>query len=168
MNTINRLDQKITQNKNAFQYLLGLPNSAIFAVLDDFKKLAYISYSTNLKHRIGQICSDISDNSFKVALSIENSRLEILETNVDKNFINYYVQEYRNKGYTVYEERLPVQYSFSIVFDIKNRNIMVVAKLKRNDKIVLGNFADIETAKKFLGYVKENNHTNNLIYSIYG
>jgi hypothetical protein len=157
---------------NVFQYLLDAPNEAIFAVINDFNKTIYVSYTHDLQRRLGIITSEILSGYWfeynELETNTKNIDFRILETNVDRVLVKYYIDDYRNKGYSVYGKKIPLQYKFRIEFGVVSKGVEVIAVNKRNDKICLGKFQNFEEASNFLSYVNRNNKSMNLIYSIDG
>lgn len=148
--------------------LLKLPRSVIFAIINDSSKKAYISYTSNLQRRLGVISSEILDGISSIGNVTEKIEAKILETTNDKVLVKYFIADYRNKGYTILTEKIPLEYKFKTFLSIDEGNVKVVAVNKRNDKIILGTFKNIETANNFVKFIETNNLTKNLIYSIYG
>lgn len=143
--------------------LMRLPRSAIFAIINDFDKTVSISYTTNLQQRLGLISSDYLQRN----ISMENLEEKILETHADSVLVKYYMDDYRNKGYTVIGTKIPLEYRFKVELSIVDGNVKVIAANKRNDKITLGTFESVGMAEDFLSYITRNNLSKNLIYSIY-
>lgn len=160
---------------DVFQYLLTVPDNVIYAIIDDFNHKVELSYTSVFKRRLGTILDELSN---KVSSIENNTRFDekndnigaikitakILEISSDSNLVKYYIDHYRNLNYEV-SSKIPLQYSFNI--EIDNDKVNVIARNKRNKKITLGKFDSIELATEFLDYVKANNVTDNLIYSIY-
>lgn len=139
--------------------------ACIFAIINDFTKVVSVSYTTNFQQRLNQISTDF----YNRGISLENYTARILETCCDDRcFVKYYVDDYRNKGYTIIDGKLPLVYKFKIEFSIEEKSVAVVAVNKRNDKIILGKFTNIETANKYLLFITVNNISNNLVFSICG
>lgn len=151
--------------------LFEAPQRGIFAIINEFDKRIYVSYTKDLQARLGTISSEILNGLWKFPLMTEDRNkltLKVLESSEEKVFVKYYIDHYRNLGYTVYNEneRVPLELHFGLVFGVDERSVNVVAINKRNDKIVLGKFRNIETATRFLEYAQKYNASKNLVYAI--
>jgi len=154
-----------------FQSLLNLPKQAIFILINEKDKKVYISYSSKFHNKLGSIAEQIRDNTWRWKEMIKDKKkleLKILETNIERHFVNYYRNEYRNNGYTLYNEteRIPLQYQFKIQYS--SRRVLVVAVDKRWTRTILGRFETYEEARGFLFYIGHNNPAGSLVYSING
>lgn len=102
------------------------------------------------------------------AMTGDMAKLElvILEQRLEKNFVKYFLDEYRNDGYTIYneKERIPLEYRFKIEYGEKS--VFVVAVNKRKEKVRLGTYRKFKDAQRFLRYITKNNPANSLVYSI--
>lgn len=153
------------------QNLFNLPKQAIFVLLNERDKKVYLSYSSRLPQKLGSIVSEMSGGTWRYKEMIKHKkrlRLVIIETNIQKNFIQYYKNEYLKKGYELYnaKEKAPLLYEFKIIYT--QRKVLVVAVNTRNDKTILGRFNTYEEARGFLLYIQHNNPTNSLCYATNG
>lgn len=152
-----------------FQTLVSLPKQAIFVLLNEKDKKAYVSFSSRLSYKLGSIVTEMNEGTWRYKFMTRDRKklsLVILETSVQKHFVKYYKDEYRNNGYELYNEseRIPLQYRFVINYT-KNR-VLVVAVNNNNDKEILGKFKTYDEARGFLLYIQHNNPANSLCYSI--
>jgi hypothetical protein len=158
------------------QQFLSIPEAAIFALVNHSDKRVYISYSARLHQRLGAIATSMFQGLWKFPqMSKDWYKLEltILETRIDKCFVKYFIDDYRNKGYDIYNgtDKVPLGYKFRIDLDLTSSQssvsrALVVAVNKRNEREILGKFRTMTEAKKFLKYVSKNNPCNNLVYAI--
>jgi hypothetical protein len=154
-----------------FQSILALPKQAIFVLLNEKDKKVYISYSTKFHSKLGSIAEQIHDHTWRWKDMIKDKKklqLQILETSVQKNFVKYYRDYYRNKGYELYneKERIPLWYEFKLGYT--QRKVVVFAVDGHWNKTVLGRFDTYEEARGFLFYIRHNNPAHSLCYSIKG
>lgn len=154
-----------------FQSFLNLPKQAMFVLINEKDKKVYISFSTRFHTKLGSIVTQMRDGTWRWKDMIKDKKkleVKILETRVEKHFVNYYRTEYRNKGYTLYNEteRIPLQYEFKINYT--SRRVLVVAVDRNYKKTILGRFETYEEARGFLFYVGHNNPSNSLVFSING
>lgn len=155
--------------------LLTLPKTAVFALINDFDKRVYVSYSTTFKTRLMGIIEQISTKRWKyrgMLNELKHIRLVILDKNLPEHelkiFTKYHRDMYRNNGYRFYnKEKVPLQYSFSIRFTDRKNAICVVAFNSRKEPTILGYFETIELAQEFLVMVKDRNlnPSQNLVYA---
>lgn len=142
---------------------------AVFAIINEIDKRVYVSYSSRLHQRLGIITSEILAGDWKYPQMIEDSsklNVLILEQRDCKVFVKFFIGQYKKLGYSIYNdsEKIPLEYKFKMEYT--NRNILVLAVNKRNEKEVLGTFKMFEDAQNFLSYIMNNNPTKNLVYSI--
>lgn len=154
-----------------FQDFLNQPKECLFVLVNEKDKRVYVSFSTRFHARLGTIMEQLRDGTWRWKDMIRDRKklsLAILETTVQKNFVKYYKEQFQKNGYTVYndKEKLPLVYKFRI--DYSQRKVLVVAVNARNDKTVLGRFDTYEAARGFLLYVRHNNPSNSLVFSING
>jgi hypothetical protein len=140
----------------------------MFVLINEKDKKVYISYSSKFHSKLGSIVSYIRDNTWRWKDMVKDKKkleLKILETRVERHFVNYFRNEYRNNGYTLYNEteRIPLQYQFKIQYT--SRKVLVVAVNKMWKPIVLGRFETYEEARGFLLYIGHNNPAGSLCYS---
>lgn len=92
--------------------------------------------------------------------------LIILDNTNTKNFVKYFIDQYRKQGYYIYNDtdKLPLTYRFRIEYT--TRAVLVVAVNKRNEKEILGEFQYVGDAQEFLAYVMQNNPSKSLVYSL--
>lgn len=144
-------------------------DQAIFALVNDSDKRVYVSYSSRLHQRVGTILSEILAGDWKykqMVLDRDKLAFVILEQQDTKNYVKYFIDQYRKQGYYIYNgtEKIPLEYRFRIEFD--NRNILVCAVNKRNESITLGTFSMYDAANEFLQYVSSNNPAKSLVFAI--
>lgn len=149
---------------------LSRVDQGIFAIINEQDKRVYIGCSTRLHQRIGTINGEILEGTWKYKQMIVDKNclvFLVLDNNPDKLFVKYFIDQYKKKKYTVYNdtERLPLEYRFRLEILSQDR-VIVVAVNKRNDKIVLGEFDRIMPAREFLKYINRNNPSKNLVFAV--
>jgi hypothetical protein len=163
-----------------FQTFLRLPPAAIFALINETDKKVYISHTTRLPTRLGEMVDKMTLGTWKFpAMTQDKHKLElkILEqSNTESRyFVQYFVSEYRNMGYTIYNEteNLPkgytfqIQYSFDTIAFRMDELVSVIAINSQYEKIVLGKFQHPQEAEDFLeNVVKKNNPAGSLVFKI--
>jgi hypothetical protein len=149
--------------------LVSPVDSVIFALINETDKRVYVSYTSRLHQRLGTILSEILEGDWKFKEMIQDKdKLEcvILEHRIEKNFVKYFINDYRNKGYYIYNssDKNPLEYRFRI--DITYHKVLVCAVNKRNEREILGEFSMFDEASEFLEYITVNNPTKSLVYKI--
>lgn len=149
--------------------IVSRTDNAIFALHNKTDKRIYISYSSRLHQRLGTILSEIVAGEWKFKTMVEDKdklELIILDNTNTKNFVKYFIDQYRKQGYYIYNDtdKLPLTYRFRIEYT--TRAVLVVAVNKRNEKEILGEFQYAGDAHEFLAYVMQNNPSKSLVYAI--
>lgn len=129
------------------QDIQNLPNSCVYGFINDSTKEYYISYSQNLKSRIGAIIDsvDVVKNGVRldVFCLVDSKEYKMLLAEVYKR--KYEALGYRNLGgaaeYINYKAK--VQYSWDL------KLVYVVLSNKRKDKKIVGVFKTIQEADEF-------------------
>lgn len=131
----------------SLQDIQNLPNSCVYGFINDSTKEYYISYSQNLKSRIGAVIDSYDVIKEGVRLDIicllDNKEYKMLLAEVYKR--KYAYLGYRNLGgaaeYINYKAK--VQYSWDL------KLVYVVLSNKRKDKKIVGVFKTIQEANEF-------------------
>lgn len=135
---------------NSLRQIKKLPNSCVFGLISDSSKECYISHTTNLKARIGQII-DVNEDILK-----DDSRLVVFSSGFDdmlykRIYAQYWLDKYINDGYSnvgpvdnYINGRIKVQFSQYI------KLVFVMYENKRKDKIILGVFDTVNEANEFV------------------
>lgn len=166
------LPQIETPLSDSFSMLLSQPVGAIFALVNEFDKRVYVGYSATLQTRLGAISGEILNKTWKYQAMIDDCnklQLKILETRLELNFVKYYMDQYRNMGYEIYNAtaKVPLKYTFSIsVFGTVGDVKVVATSSNRANVIVLGSFKKFDQATEFLIYITNNNPTGALVYNV--
>lgn len=129
--------------------LQNLPQNAVFGLISDSSKECLISYSSNMKCRIGQILED-NKNVIK-----EDTRLVIFDTIQDLEYKLIYTEYYRKKyldmGYrNVGSSVQYINYKVKVQFSEYLKEALVVLVNKRKDKKVVGVFKSVDEANSFV------------------
>lgn len=127
-----------------------LPQEAVFGLISDSTKECYVSYTSNLKSRIGLILTDNED------ILKEDTRLVVFVDGIHDlkyklMYAQYYVDQMVDAGYKIVGSpdkyinyRVVVQYSSML------NEALVLLITKRKDKQVVGVFKSIEEANSFV------------------
>lgn len=149
--------------------MISTSDSVIFALINEIDKRVYVSYSARFHQRLGTIQSEILGGDWKYKQMIDDQPklvCKILENQNTKNFVKYYIDQYKKQGYYIYNgtEKIPLEYKFKM--EITNRNVLVCAVNKRNEKTVLGTFKMYQDAQDFYEYIMKNNPAKSLVYAL--
>lgn len=152
---------------NVMQTLTYLNQPGVWAFVNDRDKIVYLSYSSNILSSVSRNTRELHDKSHPCRRMIQHKpilRFELLESNCQKAKLGYWIDFYRNKGYSfyrnrngevTYKARITITDEFLIHVQLVNR---------RNDKIVVGVFSDMEEAKSFT-QTYYSNKIHKIVYS---
>lgn len=166
-----------------FQQILELPPACIFALVNETDKRVYISHTTRLPTRLGEMVDKMTLGTWKFpAMTEDKQKLElvILERgDTEKYFVQYFIGEYRKRGYTIYNEteNLPRGYRFQIKYMLQGDwlskdyltrpGVLITAYLSNGETEILGKFHHPKEAEDFLeNVVKKNNPAGSLVFKI--
>lgn len=146
----------------SLQDLKNLPNSCIFAIINDNDSTCFISHTNNLKLRIGEILS-----SNKVNIN-EHSKLVILQEIEDYLYklilCEQYTKIYKDKGYSILCRNKPfIEYKVGIRLNNEKGQVNVCLYNKRKDFIIVGSFQYIFDAQDFISKY----YSGNMISPVY-
>lgn len=136
----------------------------IWAFVNDTDRIVYLSYSKNILSSISRNIKEISDKSHSCKKLIrDKSKIQILliEDRCQKAKLGYWVEYYRNNGYTLYRSNngeITYKTRVAITTDFL---VHVLLVNKRNDKLVVGVFNTMEDASTFI-----QKHYQNKIHKI--
>lgn len=141
-----------------------LPQDAVFGLISDSSKECYVSYTSNLKARIGLILTD-NENILK-----DDTRLVVFVDGIqDLKYKLMYAQYFRDRlvddGYKIVGG--PVKYiNYRVVVQYSSlfNEALVLLINNRKDKLVVGVFKNVDEANSF---VDEFYRTGNMIQPIY-
>lgn len=154
------------------QDLLDYSTPGVWGFFNDKDKRFFISYSNNILSAVSRNISQIQDkthtcrklirdlphlNFILLARSGQDTKeLKLLAVELSDSF--------KAKGYTPYNSKLLVSYKLRTVIT-KDYKIHVLLVNKRNDKIVVGVFDNIDEAHTFTQSSYPNNKVHKVIYS---
>lgn len=154
------------------QDLLDYSTPGVWGFFNDKDKRFFISYSNNILSAVSRNISQIQDkthtcrklirdlphlNFVLLARSVQDTKdLKLLAVELSDSF--------KAKGYTPYNSKLLVSYKLRTVIT-KDYKIHVLLVNKRNDKIVVGVFDNIDEAHTFTQSNYPNNKVHKVIYS---
>lgn len=140
--------------------LLELSRIGLFGLINDIDKRVYVSYSTNIICSVSQI---IESNKL---LKDDVNKLRIItfdcptyNKNIQKQYVMYYINEYRNKGYTLYHKFNHIRYKVDIEIVKELAYVKLISSNNKNN-VVVGVFDDIDKAKEFLSEF----YSNSFVY----
>jgi hypothetical protein len=151
--------------------LTELTCSGIWAFVNTKDKRIFISHSNNILSSVSRNISEIKDKSHscrKLLRDLPNLELLVLEADVlpqDRKIkVGKWMENYKNKGWTLYKDTPPVLYSIRTSIS-KDYKVHILLVNKRNDKLVVGVFTTMDEATQFLFTNYPNNKVHNVIYS---
>jgi hypothetical protein len=149
----------IFQPLNYFNELLKLPQMCVWALINEEKKLVFVSYSRNFFFNIGRTIETLNDGSHWASSDKENAKLIIIETINEENDLRvrarYWDEYFKKEGYKSYRKIKPINYRTRIE-TIKrasdNKLLLAVELISANyrNKLIVGVFDKIEDANKFI------------------
>jgi hypothetical protein len=123
-----------------------LPNSCVYAIINDSSKTCLIGHANDLQARIGVILA-----SNRIG---ENVRLEILEVLDDLEykllFCQQYINKYRADGFEVLNKKDYINYYVRLQYSKDFHKVNVVLYNKRRDKKIVGIFSNMNDARSFV------------------
>jgi hypothetical protein len=137
---------------NLMQTLTQLNQSGVWAFVNERDKIVYLSYSNNFLTSVSRNVRELTDKSHSCRRMIRDKsklQIQIIESNCHKARLGYWIDFYRNKGYSLYRNKngeVTYKVRISISEDYK---VFVMLVNKRNDKVVVGVFPNMEEAKVF-------------------
>ena len=140
---------------NLLSTLTSIPNNAIIAFINDFSKKVYILQGSKVRTLLMQNLTQIEDGEHNHLDSLDNYRLEVIETCYDRTHrllhTEYWYNQYEKIGYEVMARRCLLKYRYRIVLN-KQGLVVVSAVSRRNDQIIVGVFRKLKEAEEFVLY----------------
>jgi hypothetical protein len=153
---------------NLYPTLTNLSKPGIWAIVNERDRIVYLSQSNNVLSAVSRNISSIHDKSHSTRRLIRDKSLlsfvflEEVATETDRKLrLNYWIDNYRNRGYTFYRKKNGECLYTPKVFITTDFKVHVTLVNKRNDKLVVGVFNTIQEANQFV----ESNYPNTF-YSI--
>lgn len=152
---------------NLMQTLTQLNQPGVWAFVNDRDKIIYLSYSNNILSSVSRNVRELTDKTHSCRRMVRdrsNLRIQIIEPNCQKAKLGYWVDYYRNSGYSLYRNNNgEVTYKVrTMITDEYLIHVMLVNK--RNDKTVVGVFPNMEDANHFIQTYYQNN-IHRIVYS---
>lgn len=127
----------------------SLPENAVFALISDSNKECYISHTTNLRTRIGEILTYTND------VLKEDTRLVVLCTGFEdikykRIYAQYYVEKFKRDGYSIIGTDNYINYKAKIILAKELDRVAVVLVNTRKDKEIVGLFRSVDEAQEFI------------------
>ena len=153
--------------------LLNYSKPGIWGFVNDKDKRFFISYSNNILSSVSRNISQIQDKSHscrKLIRDLPNLQFVLLagSTSHDTKDLKILAMElidgFKAKGYTPYKDVTLVSYKLRTAIT-KDYKIHVLLVNKRNDKVVVGVFDNIDDSKSFISNNYPNNKISKVIYS---
>lgn len=138
-----------------------LLESGIFGIVNNRNKSIYIGYSLSMLESINRNLSQIRDQVHTCVphtTKVGNLQVLIIETCTKDQLKlkqSYWISEYRNKGYKIYNTRKPLTYRTRIVIDEDYKVLVQLVNLSK-DSFVIGVFNKVQEAVDFTNEVKKN------------
>lgn len=149
---------------NLLQTLNDMNTPGVWAFVNDTDKIVYLSYSKNIQSTVSRNIKEMADNSHSCKQLIKDKsklQLQVLEYNCSKAKLSYWIDNYRNKGYSLYRER-----NGEVVYRVKVKIIpeyfvhVTLCNL-RGTSTVVGVFDNMQEANSFI-----QTHYSDKIYNI--
>ncbi len=152
--------------------LLEYSKPGIWGFVNEKDKRFFISHSNNILAAVSRNISQIQDKSHscrKLIRDLPNLQFVMLvgggcDIKTRKIRAMELIETFVSAGYTPYTNKLIVSYKVRVVVT-KDYKIHVLLVNKRNDKIVVGVFDNMDAASSFTQTNYPNNKVNNIIYS---
>lgn len=122
----------------------SIPNSCVYALINDLNMTCSVMHSNNLQSRLGAI---IEANGIGCRLVV----LDVLEDLEHKLLLcERYKLQYMELGYSIIVKRKYINYKVSIQYNKRFHKVNVVLYNSRRDKKIVGVFDNINEAKEFV------------------
>lgn len=153
--------------------LLNHSNPGVWGFLNTKDKRFFISYSNNILSSVSRNIAQIQDKSHtcrKLIRDLPNLQLVVLQkvdtrdTKTLKLIAMELMEGFKAKGYTPYKNVTLVSYKLRTVITTDYK-IHILLVNKRNDKIVVGVFDNIDDSESFISINYPNNKITKVIYS---
>jgi hypothetical protein len=154
------------------QDLLDYSTPGVWGFFNDKDKRFFISYSNNILSAVSRNIAQIQDKTHTCRKLIRDlphlNFILLARSNQDTKDLKLLAVElsdsFKAKGYTPYNSKLLVSYKLRTVITTDYK-IHVLLVNKRNDKIVVGVFDNIDDSKSFISINYPNNKITKVIYS---
>lgn len=142
---------------NLYRTLNDLSKPGIWAIVNERDRVVYLSQSNNILSSMSRNIDMIHDKSHPCRKLLRDKSLlsfvllEELHTETNRKLrLNYWINHYRNKGYTLYRRHNGEVSYTPKVFVTKDYKIHVTLVNKRNDKLIVGVFDKMDDATQFI------------------
>lgn len=152
--------------------LVKAPQKCVIGIINHDTKEFIITYTNNLKARIGAIIDQYGFMIFNaegyINTNVQVKILERAEGECRDYFINYYVDKYINLGYKskIKNNRTKRYNRVSIQYDDFLANVRVVLYTQAGEKEIVGVFKDMASADKFVAEYYSDRKLINKVLSI--
>ncbi len=128
------------------EYINKIPDSVVYAIVDDTAKSVYIMHSTKFRTKLGEVAD--------LMAGVQNSTLEyfcISAHPVYKLIMAEQVRlQYINKGYTIQNQTTPfIKFTPGIRIDATGQTVLVYITSSRGLREVVGVFGSMSAAEAF-------------------
>ena len=138
---------------NLTQTLIEMNKPGVWAFVNDTDRIIYLSYSKNIQSTISRNIKEVMDNSHSCKRLIKDKsklNLVVLEYNCEKAKLNYWLDHYRNDGYSLYRNRNgEVTYRLQVKI-VAEYLIHVILRNLHGNSVVVGVFDSMEEANTFI------------------
>lgn len=152
MDTEKIVDVIIEDTKNVLETLLDLNRATVYCLINEVDKKIQIYYSSNTLKHLSRLLDEIMVSGQWIALKndIKKCKLVIIETTDNKLRLGYWIDYYRNQGYSFYKDISPILYSFNIKIEYFPKKLVYVLSLKNStNEIVIGKFNKKKEMEEF-------------------
>jgi hypothetical protein len=154
---------------NLYRTLNDLSTPGIWAIVNERDRLVYLSQSNNVLASMSRNIDMIHNKSHSCRKLLRDKSLlsfvvleEVSSTETDRKLrLNYWINHYRNKGYTLYRKHNGEATYTPKLFVTKDYKVHVTLVNKRNDKLVVGVFDKMNDATQFI-----TTYYSNIFYTI--
>ena len=138
---------------NLMLTLMDMNKPGVWAFVNDRDRIVYLSYTNNILTAVSRNLKELNDKTHSCRRMIRDKsklQIQIIESGCQKAKLGYWVDFYRNRGYSLYRNNNgEVTYKTRVAVT-SDYLIHVLLVNKRNDKIVVGVFSKMEEAKSFI------------------
>lgn len=159
-----------------FNDLLDLPRSAVYAVIDESRRMVLVTYSMALIPSLGRLVERIKNGESycRNFVGSEGLKFEILDTGDCRNRLiirtGFHMRKYKSLGYKLIVETPPAEYRVKCLphypmYDLQTRVVLRMYLVsKRNSKILVGEFRTQASYDEFYVLNYGIDGINDLIY----
>jgi len=141
---------------NVLPNLTQLSKAGIWAIVNESDKVLYITQSNNVLSSMSRNIDQLNNKSHHCRSLLRHKSklsfvvLEYVTIETDRKLrLNYWIEKYRNKGYTLYRKHNGEALYVPKILVTEDFKIHVTLVNRRNDKLVVGVFDKMSEAEHF-------------------